>query len=61
MSGRQTRQQREEEEEEAEEEAARLRGPVSWADFEVLETAAFENIAAVAVAIAVEKDTEKRR
>ena len=45
MSGRQTRQKRGEEEEEE----ARLREPVSRADFEVLETAAFESTAAEAL------------
>jgi hypothetical protein len=56
MSGRQTRQQREEEEEE---EAARLGGPVSRADFEVLETAAFENAAAAAAAIAAGEQAQE--
>ena len=55
MSGRQTRQQREEEEEEV----ARLREPVSRADFEVLETAAFESTAAV-ILLRVWKLTCKR-
>jgi hypothetical protein len=56
MSSRQTRQQREEEEEE---EAARLGGPVSRADFEVLETAAFENAAAAAAAIAAGEQAQE--
>jgi surfactin synthase thioesterase subunit len=56
MSGRQTRQQREEEEEE---ESTRLREPVSRADFEVLETAAFESAAAVAAAIAAGEQAQE--
>ena len=56
MSSRQTRQQREEAEEE---EAARLGGPVSRADFEVLETSAFENAAAAAAAIAAGEQAQE--